>query len=326
MFDWLLLLTGLVLLAGGAEALVRGASRLAASLGVSPLVIGLTVVGFGTSAPEMIVSALASLEGQPATALGNVVGSNIANPGLILAIAALITPLRCDLQLLRRDGPIMVAISLLAWGLAWTGTFTRWQGALMLALLAGFIWLALRWARQEPSQLAEEFRQFEADRGWLPPDSAATRRMLRARLVHAAWIIAGLLLLVGGGYLLVESAIAIARRFGIAESVIAATLVAVGTSLPELATSVVAALRREADIAVGNIVGSNIFNLLGVLGLAAVIRPVPVAVAVRDFEFLWMVAFAAATAIILRTGHRITRLEGAILFAGYLAFVALLLR
>jgi cation:H+ antiporter len=327
MLDWLLLLTGFALLAGGAEALVRGASRLAASLGVRPLIIGLTVVGFGTSTPEMVVSALASASGEPAIALGNVVGSNIANSGLILAIAALILPMRCDMQLLRRDAPIMIAVTMLALALSWTGRIARLEGLLMLAGLAAFVWLTLRWARSEPPRIEAEFAAFEHDRGWLPEDTAANRRRLRReRLTHCVWIALGIALLVGGGHLLVESATALARRFGLSDAVIAATLVAVGTSLPELATSVVAALRREADISVGNIIGSNIFNLLGVLGLAAVIRPVPVPAAVRDFDLLWMAAFAAATALILRTGHRVTRLEGAALLAAYALFVFLLLR
>lgn len=306
MLDWLLLLLGLALLAGGAEALVRGASRLASSLGVRPLVIGLTVVGFGTSTPEVVVSALASAQGEPAIALGNVLGSNIANSGLILAIAALILPMRCDLALLRREGPIMVLVSLIAWLLAWTGAVTRMQGLLMLVALSAFVWASLRWARGEHAKLEAEFQEFEVDRGWLPEDSAQNRRRLRrTRMQHAAWIAAGIVLLVAGGHFLVESATALARRFGVSELVIATTLVAVGTSLPELATSVVAALRREADISIGNIIGSNIFNILGVLGLAAAIAPVPIPPAVRDFDVLWMLAFAAATVLVLRTGHKV---------------------
>lgn len=327
MLDWLLLLAGLALLAGGAEALVRGASRLASSLGVSPLVIGLTVVGCGTSMPEVVVSAIASFNGEPAIALGNVVGSNIANSGLILAIAALILPMRCDMQLLRRDAPIMILVTMLVLALSWTGRIARLEGLLMLAGLAAFLWLTLRWARLEPPRIAAEFAAFEHDRGWLPEDTEASRsRLQRQRILHCLWIALGIALLVGGGHLLVESATALARRFGISDAVIGATLVAVGTSLPELATSVVAALRREADISVGNIIGSNIFNLLGVLGLAAAIGPIPVPAVVRDFDLLWMAAFAAATALVLRTGHKITRLEGAALLAAYVAFVFLLLK
>jgi cation:H+ antiporter len=301
----------------GAEWLVRGAARLASALGVRPLVIGLTVVGFGTSAPELVVSAVASWRGQPDTALGNVVGSSIANPGLILALAALISPMKTDLGLLRREGPLMVAVTMVFVALAWTGSYTRWEGALMLAGLVAFVWLSLRWSREEPAAIEAEFAQFEQEQNLVAQKAGAQQ---------AGWIVAGIATLVLGGNLLVTSAAGLARRFGISELVIAATLVAVGTSLPELATSIIAALRREADISMGNIVGSNIFNLLGVLGLSAAINPIPVRAQVRDFEMVWMLAFAVATFLILRTGHRITRAEGAALLAGYAAFVFFLLR
>jgi cation:H+ antiporter len=315
--DVAMLALGCVALYFGAEWLVRGAARLAFALGVRPLVIGLTVVGFGTSMPEAVVSALASGRGQPDVALGNVLGSNIANSGLILATAALIAPMKTNLALLKREGPIMLAVTLLALALAWTGAIARWEGILMLAGLAAFVWLSLRWSREEAPAVEAEFEKFEAERH-------LTAKRVRAR--QFVWIAAGLVTLVIGGHVLVTGAVGLARRFGIAEIIIATTLVAVGTSLPELATSIVAALRRETDISVGNIVGSNIFNLLGVLGLASVIRPVPIATAVREFEFLWMVGFAAATALVLRTGHRITRAEGGLLLAAYVVFVLLLVK
>jgi cation:H+ antiporter len=311
------LAAGLALLYFGAEWLVRGASRLAFMLGMRPLVIGLTVVGFGTSMPEVVVSGLASWRGQSEVALGNVLGSNIANSGLILAIAALITPLKSDLGLLRREGPLMVAVSLAAYALAWTGAIARWHGVVMLALLAAFVWLALRWARAEPPAIEAEFEEFEQQRHLL--DRGHLWRQM-------GFVVAGLVLLVAGGHLLVTGAVALAQRLSVPEMVIAATLVAVGTSLPELATSVVAAIRKQMDISVGNIIGSNIFNLLGVLGISAAIRPLPVAAAARDFEFLWMLGFAAATALVLRTGQRISRLEGVLLLAAYAAFVILLFR
>ncbi|MCL6481438.1 MAG: calcium/sodium antiporter [Firmicutes bacterium] len=301
--EWLWTAVGLGALWVGAELLVRGAARLAVSFGLSPLFIGLTVVGFGTSTPEMVTSAVASVLGQPAVALGNVLGSNIANIGLILALAALIFPLRAALGLLRFEVPLMLLVSAAVYALAWTGGVGVWAGAVLLAALAGFVALALAWAQSEPEAIAAEYAAFEQQRGLLTPGS---------RTAQIVFILAGLALLVAG-------------RFGVSEAAIGATLVAVGTSLPELATTLVAAARRQADIAVGNIVGSNIFNLLGVLGLAAVLRPVPVPVAVRDFEFPWMLGFALAAVLVLRTGHRISRVEGAVLLAAYAVFLALIL-
>ncbi len=312
---WLLLgLGGLYL---GAEWLVRGSARLASALGVRPLVIGLTVVGFGTSTPEVVVSVLAAARGQSEIALGNVVGSNIANVGLILALAALIAPLKCDLSLLRREGPLMVAVSLAAWALAWSGVYTRWQGILMVAGLLVFVFFSLRWARADQATLEPEHRQFQVEHNLL---------LREPRWRQLALISAGLALLVVGGHLLVTSAVALARALGVPEYAIAASLVAVGTSLPELATSLVAAVRRQVDIAVGNVVGSNVFNLLGVLGLSAAVRPIAVAARAVDFEFVWMVAFGAAAALALRTGQRVTRAEGAALLAAYVVFLLLLLR
>jgi len=311
------LVAGLVALYAGAEWLVRGAARLASALGVRPLVIGLTVVGFATSMPEVVVSGLAAARGQTDTALGNIVGSCIANSGLILALAALLSPMKFDLALLKREGPIMVGVSMAVWGLAWTERYTRWQGALLLAGLVVFVRFSLRWARQETPAVEAEYKRFETEHHLLSRHPHVRQVVL---------IVAGLGLLVAGGHLLVVSAVALARRWGVAEIVIAATLVAVGTSLPELATSIVAAARRQTDICVGNIVGSNIFNLLGVLGVSAALHPIPVAAAVRNFEVAWMLGFAAATALVLRSGHRVSRPEGGLLLAAYAVFLFFLFR
>lgn len=314
--DGVMIVVGLAALFTGAEAVVRGAARLAQLLGARPLVIGLTIVGMGTSAPEVVVSAVAAARGESAVALGNVLGSNIANVGLILALAALVCPMRADIGLLRRETPLLLAFSVGCYGLAWTGAYTRWQGALLLVGLVAFVRLALRWARSEPVAIEREFAEFE---GKLLAGASSPVRA-------TSFVAAGLILLLVGGHVLVVAAVSLARSAGISEAAIAATLVAAGTSLPELATSLVAAARRQPDIAVGNIIGSNLFNLLGVLGLAAVIRPVEVSLAQRDFEFPVMLAFTAAAAVMLRTGHRFTRVEGALLLAAYAAFCWLLLR
>lgn len=315
MRDFLLLLLGLAALGFGAEALVRGASRLAAALGMRPLVIGLVVVGFGTSMPEVVVSALASLEGRSETALGNVLGSNIANPGLILALAAMIRSMKCDLSLLKREAPLLLAVSLAVWAAAWTGAISRFDGFLLLVGLGVFVWVSLRWAKEETPALEAEYRKFETEQNLLK------KGPMRA---HLTWVAGGIALLIAGGHVLVIAATGLARKFGVPEIVIAASVVAVGTSLPELATSIMAAVRDEADISVGNVIGSNLFNLLGVLGLSALIRPIPVGRTALTNEFAWMFGFAVATTIILRTGHRISRVEGALLLTGYILFTLLL--
>ncbi len=315
--DFLLLLAGLIALGFGAEALVRGSSRLAAALGVRPLVIGLIVVGFGTSMPEFVVSGMASFAGRSETALGNVLGSNIANPGLILAAAALLRPMKCELMLLRREAPLLLLVTLGTWAVGWTGSFTRFDGVVLLAGLAVFVWFSLRWAKQESATIQAEFKKFETEQNLLQRGPMGA---------HLVWIAVGIVLLVAGGHLLVEAATAIARQFGVPEIVIAATLVAVGTSVPELATSLIAAARGEADISVGNVIGSNLFNLLGVLGLSAAIRPIPVSRAALTNEFAWMFGFTVATIVVLRTGNRITRVEGGLLLAGYIVFTVLLFR
>jgi cation:H+ antiporter len=308
---------GLVLLYFGAEWLVAGSARVAAHLGVRPLIVGLVIVGFGTSMPELVVSGLASLNGHSQTALGNVIGSNIANSGLILAIAALIRPMKSDLGLLRREGPFMVLLTAAFWALAWTGIYPRPVGFVSLAALAIFIFFTLRWAGQQQPNIEAEFREFEA----------AEKIMASAPLLpQVGRIIVGLALLVGGGGLLVNAAAAIARHFGVSEFVIAITVISVGTSVPELATSIVAALRGQGDIAIGNVIGSNIFNLLGVLGLSVAIHPIEISTSVHDFDMLWMLGFALLTIVFLHRGRRLTRWEGGALLASYIVFLISVLR
>ena len=315
-----LLVIGLGLLVSGAEALVRGASRLALTLGISPLVIGLTVVAFGTSAPEMAVSAVASLHGQADIALGNVIGSNIFNVLFILGIAALITPLIVNQQLIRLDVPLMIGASVLAWLLAADGRLGRLDGALLLSaviLYTGF----LLWQSRRDNQARTTATR---DTGGQADKSETTTPGGWAR--NLGLVGGGLVMLVVGSRLLVTGAVAMAQWFGVSELVIGLTIVAAGTSLPEVATSVVAGLRGERDIAVGNVVGSNLFNLLAVLGIAGLVAPGGVTVAehVRYVDMLVMVAVAVACLPIFFTGHLIARWEGLLLLAYYVAYVLFL--
>ncbi len=300
---------GLVALVAGAEALVRGAGRLAVSWGISPLVVGLTVVAFGTSAPEMAVSVGASLAGSSSLAIGNVVGSNIANILLILGISALIIPLLVHEQIIRQEIPILIAASLVVVIMSLDGQISRLEAAaLFAAVIAYTVFLVLqsRRAGQESSEeFASEIPATQRDRHWS---------------VQVLLLAVGLGLLVLGANWLVEASVAFARAFGVSDLVIGLTIVAIGTSMPEIATSIVAALRGQRDIAVGNVVGSNIFNLLAVLGAAGLVAGNGLAVpeAARNFDLWVMLAVAFACLPILMTGRVIARWEGA-LFLGYYA-------
>ncbi|MFU8856495.1 MAG: calcium/sodium antiporter [Deferrisomatales bacterium] len=313
----LLTLGGVVLLYGGAESLVRGSSALALRLGLSPLLVGLTVVAFGTSSPELAVSLRSALAGQGDIALGNVVGSNIANVALILGICALVRPLRVHAQVIRWDAPLLLACSVLLVALLADGVLSRPEGAGLFAGVVAYVaWGAVPCravlSRREASpSVRDEFAE------GLP---AVPRRVGAEVLLVAV----GLGLLVLGGRLLVSGAVTLARGVGLSEAFIGLTVIAVGTSLPELATSVVAAVRGEADLAVGNVVGSNLFNLLGVAGLASWVHPVALAGVTRVDLFV-MVAAAAAVLPVVWTGHRVTRTEGGLLALGYCAYVGWLL-
>lgn len=315
----LLLLGGFIALLVGAEGLVRGASRLAARFDISPLVIGLTVVALGTSAPEIAVSVGASLQGQGDIALGNVIGSNIFNVLFIIGISALITPLIVQQQLVRIDVPLMVAISILAWMLSLDGILDRVDGFLLFAgIVAYVIFLVTQSRRESHAEVEAEYAiEFDEAAATAAEDRSAGNLPLQFLL-----IMAGLGLLVLGANWLVDAAVSIARAFDVSELVIGLTVIAVGTSLPEVATSVVAALRGERDIAVGNVVGSNIFNIMAVLGLASVVAPagIPVSDAVQQFDFPVMIAVALACLPIFFTGHLIARWEGALFLAYYIFY------
>ena len=309
---WLAL--GLTLLAFGGEALVRGASRLAAILGVSPLVIGLTVVAFGTSAPELAVGVQASVAAEPDIALGNVVGSNIFNILFILGFCALLVPLVIAQRILFHDVPIMIGASILVFGLAFDGRIGRADGLLLLFLMAGYVFFVVRHSRRENKEIRtvyeSEYRSIER----------FTPRALGLQLLN---VVAGLTMLILGARWLVWSAAETARLIGVSELVIGLTVVAAGTSTPEVAASIVATIRGERDIAIGNLVGSNIFNLLAILGAASVVSPngIPVAPAAFSFDLPVMIVVAVACLPVFFTGHKLARWEGA-LFVGYYIFYA----
>ncbi len=307
---------GLAMLAGGAEILVRGGSQLAVRWGVNPLVIGLTVVAFGTSAPEMAVSVSGALRGSPSIALGNVVGSNVFNTLAILGTAAIIAPLKVHAVVIRRETPIMIGVTLAVFVLAGNGWLGRFEGIVLVSALFGYTVFCLRSARREAPEIAKEYAAS------IPPRPAAP--LWRP----AVFVAGGLALLIAGSQVLVHSAVAMASAWGVSEKIIALTLVAAGTSLPELATSLVAAVRKETDIAVGNIIGSNIFNLLGILGVTAIVAPLAVDAAALRIDFPVMALVSLAVLPVMLSSHSISRTEGIVLSLGYVvyAFWLLMLR
>lgn len=311
-----LLVIGLVALVLGAEVLVRGASRMALALGISPLVVGLTIVAIGTSAPEVAVSVGAALQGQADIAVGNVVGSNIFNVLVILGLSALIVPLAVSVQIVRQEVPIMIGASLLLVSFGLDGRIGRWDAGVLLVLMVAYLVFLVRQSRREQATLAY---------AGIAPTERPRALPLWANLLLVA---AGLALLVMGARWLVEGAVALARDFGVSERVIGLTIVAAGTSLPEVATSIMAALRGERDIAIGNVIGSNIFNILGCLGLAGLVAGTGLAVSegVRGLDLWVMTGVALACLPVFLARYRISRLEGGMfvaLYAAYLAYLVL---
>ena len=304
---------GLTILVVGADLMVRGASRLAVSFGVSPLVVGLTVVAFGTSAPEMAVSVGSALNGTPDLAIGNVVGSNIANVLLILGISALITPLLVDKQIIRQEIPIMIGASALLVVMGLDGNIGMIEAATLLGLVIAYTVFLIVQSRRAGKSAQDEHEsdipRSNWDRHWS---------------VQLALIVVGLVLLVQGADWLVSAAVSVARVFGISDLVIGLTVVAIGTSMPEIATSIVAALRGERDIAVGNVVGSNVFNILAVLGVTGLVSngSLPVSEAARNFDLWVMLAVAFACLPIMISGREIARWEGGLFLAYYAAYTA----
>ena len=310
----LLLIAGLAVLVVGGEVLVRGAAALARSFGISPLVVGLTVVSFATSAPELAVSIQASLEGSPGLAVGNVIGSNIANVLLVLGAAGLILPLTVHLSVIRRDVPVLIAISALFVVLSVGGHLSRWDGlALVLVLAVYATWAVLRSRRATADSQVEEATEHRTGHLRVP--------------VAIAMVVGGVATLVVGAAWLVDGATRVASALGMSDLVIGLTIVAVGTSLPELATSIIAAIRGNVEMAVGNAVGSSIFNVGGVMGFTALLSPdgVPVAASALRFDLPVMLAVAFALLPIAFTGLRIARWEAGLFVAFYAAYLAHLL-
>ena len=307
---------GLVLLVGGAEALVRGAGKLAVSMGISPLVVGLTVVAFGTSSPEMAVSVQSALAGRVDIAVGNVVGSNIFNVLFILGACALIAPLMINRQIIRQEVLIMIAATLLVVGFMWNAEISRLEAAGMFALLIGYTAFLVIQSRKETPSTTGEDAEFDLTSAWD-----------RHWSVQVVLIAVGLFLLVQGSNWLVEAAIDVAQSVGVSELVIGLTIIAAGTSMPEVATSIMATIRGQRDIAVGNVIGSNTFNILGVLGLTGIIAPASLVVApsLLTFDMWVMLAVAVACLPVFVSGREIARWEGCVFLGYYCAYTAYLI-
>jgi len=306
---------GLLLLALGADLLVRGASKLARTFGIPPIIVGLTIVAFGTSSPELSVSIKAALQGRPDLTLGNVVGSNILNILLILGVTALVRPLTVAMQFVKREVPILIVASLVVWVLALDHNISRINSALLLAMLLAYLLYSYFWSKKEPAEIESQFD------GHI---KAPTDAKLGWRLAYLALLIAGFVLLIVGADRLIKSAVVIANYLGLSELVIGLTVVAIGTSLPELATSVVATLRGEQDIAVANVIGSSIFNMLCILGIAGTIAPIFVRPRLIRFDMLIMMGVAVICYPIFRSQARIARWEGALLLSGYIVYTVFL--
>ncbi|MGM0389073.1 MAG: calcium/sodium antiporter [Natrinema limicola] len=309
--DLLLLAGGIVALYGGAELLVAGAGRLALGIGLHAATVGVTVIAFATTAPELFVSAIGALRVSSDIGLGTIVGSNIANIGLVLGVATLIKPLQISDQVIRRHVPVMVLAALLLVALGANGRVGRLEGVLLLVVLAGFTAMILHYANAESAPMIDE------------PDASAASGV-SARAWDGALVIGGLVVLVIGSRWLVAGGTGLLSALGVSDLVIGLTVLALGTSLPELAASVVGAIRGHESFAVGNVVGSNIYNILAVLGIVALITPIEIEPATLRFELPIMVAFTVLLVGLMGYRRQLTRLDGVILVGSYVGFIALL--
>ena len=307
----LILLAGFALLYFGGEYLVKGSSSLALQLGVTPLLVGLTVVAFGTSSPEMAVSVKAGLSGVGDVALGNVVGSNIFNILGILGIAALVQPMVVKAQIIQVDSPIMIGVSLLLCFFYRDGMLSRAEGIGLFLGIIVYVIFSIRLARKEKQEVKDEFAE-------------GIQEDHQPLWVNLLFIGGGLVALVFGGRFFVDGSVAIARSLGVTEAVIGLTIVAIGTSMPELATSLIASMKKEGDIAIGNIVGSNIFNILAILGITAMLQPLAMG-NITWTDMVVMVVTAVVLVPIMRTGFTISRAEGAVMLVAYVGYVVYLI-
>jgi cation:H+ antiporter len=308
MMDWFLTFGGLIVLVLGAEGMVRGAVDLALRARISPLVIGLTVVSIGTSAPELLVSLLAAMKGSSSIAIGNVVGSNIVNISFILGVCILIFPIEVDREVRRIHWPVMMAASLLFWLFLRDGLFAAWEGVVFISLMVVYIvWMV--WNSKRSEQQATD-------------GDGAQHPIWRATL----FLVVGIVALTKGADWFVEGAVAISRGLGVSEQLIGVTVVAIGTSLPELVTSLIAAFRKQADISLGNLVGSNIFNLLGIIGLSAVVLPIQVDHVAFFWDVMAMLGVGLLLYILMRFGDKIGRWQGAVLMLAYVGYVVMVLQ
>ncbi|MBU2550939.1 MAG: calcium/sodium antiporter [Proteobacteria bacterium] len=311
----LAVLSGLALLVWSADRFVEGSASMARHFGMSPLLIGMVIVGFGTSAPEMVVSALAAGQGNPGIALGNAYGSNIANIALILGLTALINPITVHSQVLRKELPILTAVSGLALFQLWDGALTRQDALILLVVFGGLMaWTIRQGLRQRTDTLGQEME-------------AALETRTKPLGSAIAWMGLGLVLLVASSRILVWGAVKIAQGLGISDLIIGLTIIALGTSLPELASSVVATRKGEHDIALGNVLGSNLFNTLAVVGIAGLIHPLKIGPEVVSRDLFFMIVLTVSLFVIgygFRGPGRINRLEGASLLAAYIGYTAYL--
>jgi cation:H+ antiporter len=318
LLDWLLVAVGLALLVGGGEALVRGANGIALLARVTPAVVGLTIVAAGSSMPELVVSTQAAVEGSPGLAVGNVVGSNIFNIGAILGVAALVRPLRIQGNTVRLEWPVMMLAAFQLHLLSRDGSVDRLEGGFLFGAMVAFIGYAV-WVGRNAAGPVErtEFQQLA---------TASFSRVGRAAMMfNLAAVAVGAGLLAGGSTALVRGAVGVASGLGVSDAIIGLTIVAAGTSVPELVTSLMAVRRGQDDIAVGNVVGSNIFNVLGIVGATALIQPVPVPPEIIARDNWWMIGASVLLFPLMRSGMRISRMEGAVLLAGFCAYMAMLI-